>query len=243
MEYTYVIVDSNSHFNRQLEHFLGEYGRFACVSEATTVKEGSNAILKHTPDIVFMHLNEQSTELFQMVRELHQYLEVIPLLIGISKGTEKAYDALKNDFFDYWVIPFDEFDIRKSLLRLKKKIPKPQEPDTLTLKTYQDFRYLDTKDILYLKSDNNNTEFILKDGSVINTYKTLKTYEGSLPQSFVRIHQSYIVNTQYISGISFGKATCMLKVRNLELPFSKSYRPNVNHLQEILSKNTISCLN
>lgn len=243
MDYTYVIIDSDATSNLQLQHYLEEFGDFGRVALSKNSDEGINDILKHSPDVVFLNLNGDAKEYFQMVKELYQYINDIPVLIGISKSKQFAYDAIKNNFFDYWLMPYNEFDIRKSLLRLKKQMPAPAEPETLILKSYQDFQYLNTNDILYLQADNNTTEFFMKDGSVINAYKTLKTYESRLPKNFMRIHQSYMVNTDYISRISYGKAICTLKVRKLQLPFSKSYRSNIDSLKKALSKNTISSLN
>lgn len=243
MEYSYTIIDSDAVSNLQLRAFLEEYGDFNCISLAKTASDGINTILKHSPDIVFINLNEQAASLFQMVMELHQYVNRLPIIIGISKTKEYAYEAIKNNFFDYWLQPYSEFDIRKSLLKLKRKVPKERAPETICLQSYRDFHYLNTKDILYLKADNNTTEFIMKDGTVTNAYKTLKTFENQLPKNFIRIHQSYIVNTDYVSRINFGKSICSLKEVNKPLPFSKSYRDNMDNLKKILSKSSVSSLN
>lgn len=243
MEYTYAIIDSDATSNLQLQHYLDEYGDFSCTAMARNDDEGLNAILKFSPDVVFINLNEKARSFFRMAMELHQYVEQIPLLIGISKTTDYAYEAIKNSFFDYWLLPYNEFDIRKSLLRLKKRMPKEAEPQTICLKSYSDFQYLNTDDILYLQADNNTTEFIMKDGSVTSAFKTLKTFENQLPRNFVRIHQSYIVNTDYISRINYGKSICALRSGQQQLPFSKSYKQNIDGLKKLLSKNTISALN
>ena len=155
----------------------------------------------------------------------------------------RMQEAIKNNFFDYWVLPFDEFEICKSLVRFKKILSKVARPQTLCLKSYRDFHYLSTNDIVYLKADNNATEFIMRDGTINNAYKTLKVFEQQMPTNFVRIHQSYIVNSDYISGISYGRGLCSLKLGKLVLPFSKSYRSNIDELKNLLSKNTISSLN
>jgi DNA-binding LytR/AlgR family response regulator len=243
LEYTYTILDSDATSNLQLQHYLGEYGDFTCAALAKDSMEGINSILKFSPDVVFINLNENAQEYFHMVMELHQYVNNLPVIIGISKSKNYAYDAIKNGFFDYWLMPYNEFDIRKSLLRLKKQVPAKAEPDTLCLKSYRDFQYINTNDILYLQADNNATEFMMKDGTINNAFKTLKSFENQLPKNFVRIHQSYIVNTDYISRISYGKSICTLKQNKMQLPFSKSYRANIDGLKKILSKNTISSLN
>ncbi len=244
MEYSYTIIDSDAASKLQLQSFLEEYGSFACTGFSKTADEGLNHILKYSPDIVFVHLNNQAPCLFQMVTELHQYVSNLPIFIGIAKTKDHAYAAIKNNFFDYWLQPYNEFDIRKSILRLKKSIPEKAEVQhTLCLKSYNDFHFLDTNDILYLQADNNTTEFYMADGTVNNAYKTLKTFENKLPKNFVRIHQSYIVNTDYISRINFGKNNCALKSVKRPLPFSKSYRENMDKLKQILSKSSVSNLN
>ncbi len=243
MEYAYTIIDSDATSNLQLQHYLEEYGDFVHCGLAQNSDAGLNQILKHSPDLVIINLNEDASAHFQMVVEMHLYVKEMPLIIGVAKTKAYAYEAIKNDFFDYWLQPYNEFDIRKSLLRLKKKLPKSTKSQTLCLKSYSDFQYLDTSEILYLKADNNTTEFIMKDGSVTNAFKTLKTFEEQLPKNFVRIHQSYIVNTDYISRINYGKNICSLKDVPKQLPFSKGYRGNIDGLKKMLSKKSISSFN
>ena len=223
--------------------FLEAYDDFVCSGLAKNADDGLNQILKYSPDLVFINLDQKHQSLFQMVVELHQYLTEFPMIIGVSKSKKYAYDAIKNGFFDYWLLPFNEFDIRKSLLKLRKKAPKTREPQTICLKSYNDFQYLNTSEILYLQADNNTTEFFMKDGTVVNAFKTLKTFEKQLPQNFIRIHQSYIVNTDYVSRINFGKNICALKKVEKHLPFSKSYKEKMDQLKKVLSKNSISSLN
>lgn len=243
MDYSYTIIDSDTVSILQLHAFLDEYGDFDCVSSSHNPGDGLNDILKFSPDIVFINLSDEPSTIFHMVMEIHQYVPQLPILIGIASNKDYAYDAIKNGFFDYWLKPYNEFDIRKSLLKLKKRVPKEKANQTICLQSYKDYHYLNTNDILYLKADNNTTEFFMKDGTVTNAYKTLKTFENSLPENFMRIHQSYIVNTNYVSRINFGKSICNLKMVNEHLPFSKSYRENMNNLKKILSKSTLSTLN
>ena len=243
MEYKYSILDSDATSDLQLQHYLAEYDELCLISNARNGEEGLNTILKHSPDLVFIHLNDCSQEYFDMLVKLHQYLEQLPAFIGVSKTKGYAYEAIKNNFFDYWLLPFDEFNIRKTLLKLRKTTPQSEVSKTICLKSYRDYQYLDTNDILYLRADNNATEFVLKDGTIINSYKTLKTYQAQLPHNFIRVHQSYILNTDYVSRINYGKSMCTLKLRKLQLPFSKSYRENVDDLKKALSKNTISAVN
>lgn len=243
MDYTYTIIDSSASSKLQLQLYLQEYEDFTCAGVATSASEGLDIILKFTPDVVLVNLAEDGMEYFQMVTELNQYMPSLPIIIGYATTKKYAYNAIKSGFFDYWILPHNEFDVRKTIMRLRKLHPKHNIPSTICLKSYNDYRYLDTKDILYLKSDNNATDFFMRDGNVVSAFKTLKSFEDVLPTGFVRIHQSYILNSRYVSRINYGKSMCTLKNGQDELPFSKTYKGKIDALKEMLSKTAVGELN
>ena len=244
MEYEYTIINSDDVSSHDLRSKLVDFKELRCAGVAKDCSSGINVILKQMPDVVFINLNENADKCFSMVAELHQYVKFMPILIGVSKNKDFAYDAIKNGFYDYLLEPLNEFDIRKTTLRLQKAELKEQFSNTtLCLKSYKDYRYIDTNEILYLKADNNTTDVFLKNGTSVSAFKTLKTFEDRLPVNFIRIHQSYILNTDYISRINYGKSICALKNVETQIPFSRSYKSNIDGLKKILTKSTITTLN
>lgn len=242
MDYNFSIIDSDAATNLQLQLHLQDYSDFSCVGTAKNSRDGLNHILKFVPDVVLIHLNDLAVENLKMISELHQFMHKLPILIGFSKSRDYAYEAIKYGFFDYWLLPHNEYDIRKTVLRLRKQVPLENVPTTICLKSYRDYHYVSTNEILYLKADSNATDFHMKDGRTISTYKTLKSFEEQLPDNFIRIHQSYILNSDYVSRINYGKNTCTLKIDENQLPFSKTYRQKVDTLKQILSKSSIRTL-
>ena len=106
--------------------------------------------------------------------------------------------------------------------------PNIEQPLVLCIKSYGDYRYIDASDICYFQADNNSTDIHLNNGEMVTAFKTLKHFEGVLPFPFARIHNSYIVNRNYISRIHTGNAVCYIKNTTTKLPFSKSYKENVD---------------
>ncbi len=242
MEYSYLVIAQNAENKVQLNSVLKDFETLHHVGTAKDCDEGFNLVLKLLPDMVLIDLDENPKASFQIAAQLHQYLQQMPLFIGLSKAKNHAYDALKNNFFDYWLLPANEFEVRKTVLKLCKIKSKDEGPTKICLKTYRDYHYIDTNEILYLKADNNATDFILRNGTTISAFKTLKSFEATLPKNFVRIHQSYILNVKYISRINYGRSTCALKNVTNQLPFSKSYRDRIDELKRLLSKNAIDTL-
>lgn len=105
---------------------------------------------------------------------------------------------------------------------------KEEKPLIICVKSYGDYRFIEARDICYLQADNNSTDIHLYNGEMITAFKTLKHFESVLSSPFVRIHNSYIVNIDYVSRIHTGNAVCYIKGTTTKLPFSKSYKENVD---------------
>jgi DNA-binding LytR/AlgR family response regulator len=192
-----------------------------------------------------------------LINELHRYLKVIPKIIITTSKKELAFEALQYDVAGYILKPLARIDFVKSLMRLKKLVPENVVPDSevivsartdeerplvsvhnrtesidqpliLCVKSYGDYRYIDARDICYLQADNNSTDIHLNNGEMVTAFKTLKHFESALSFPFIRIHNSYIVNTSYISRIHTGNAVCYIKNTAIKLPFSKSYKVNID---------------
>ncbi|WP_284651135.1 LytR/AlgR family response regulator transcription factor [Flavobacterium terrisoli] len=104
-----------------------------------------------------------------------------------------------------------------------------QQSLVICVKSYGDYRYIDSNDILYFEADNNSTDIHLNNGEMITAFKTLKHFETVLPQTqFLRIHNSYIINVDQVSRIHTGNTVCYIKNSTTKLPFSKSYKENVD---------------
>jgi DNA-binding LytR/AlgR family response regulator len=118
--------------------------------------------------------------------------------------------------------------IKEKLVSVLQEIPSVDQSLILCIKSYGDYRYIDAKDICFFQADNNSTDIHLNNGEMITAFKTLKHFEGILSHPFIRIHNSYIVNRNYISRIHTGNAVCYIKNTTTKLPFSKSYKANVD---------------
>ena len=200
-----------------------------------------NAILKNKPEIVFINIDSTTINFSEFLFDIIQCREEKPYFITLSTSKEKAFDAYKYDFSDFLMKPLNELSIRKSILKYQKK-HSDRPIETICLRSYKDYQYLNIDDILYLKADNNTTDFYMADGRIIGAYKTLKVFENSLPQTFLRIHKSYIVNTNHISRIHYGKSICLIK-NKFKIPFTKTFIDNIDFINTNLSKDALITLN
>ncbi len=151
-----------------------------------------------------------------------------------SDENEPEIEAIEEDDFEEEAI--ENKPVAKNTLKQEEATHEvtfsdgnsPSKPLIICVKSYGDYRYIKATDICYLQADNNSTDIHLSSGEMITAFKTLKHFEGVLNYPFVRIHNSYIVNIDFVSRIHTGNAVCHIKDSTNKLPFSKSYKENID---------------
>ena len=215
-------------------------------------EEALTLIFKNKPDIIFLDIDGTLDNLPEFLLDITQHCKKQPTFIALSASKGNAYDAYRYDFFDYLLKPLTELTLQRSVLRYQKKhpsniceiaCPKVRICETICLKSNKDYQYLNTIEILFLKADNNTTDFYMKDGSIVGAYKTLKTFENTLPQNFLRIHKSYIINSCCVSRIQYGKSICIIKKPFYKIPFTKTFIENIDTINATLSNRAFITLN
>jgi len=283
MKHTFIIVDDQPESIENVMAIASHFQQLVCLASATTYEDGLNAILEHSPQLVFLEISpddKKSNLSLQLINELHRFLRIVPEIIVITKNKDLAFEAMKYEVLDYLLKPLDVNELRKTILKYEKFVfdnprlftqpktsrtaievvepeiisspPAAESPDSqnstsakiieaipglslalekpliICVKSYGDYRFIEARDICYLQADNNSTDIHLNTGEMITAFKTLKHFEGVLTNPFVRIHNSYIVNVDYVSRIHTGNSVCYIKNTTTKLPFSKSYKENID---------------
>jgi DNA-binding LytR/AlgR family response regulator len=188
--------------------------------------------LKVVPKIIITTSKKELA--FEAIQyEVADYLIKPVQRIDLVKSLLKLKKSIEED--DVYVLPnpVSEKASKNSeesapLAKEVQNIPAVEQPLILCIKSYGDYRYIDARDICYFQADNNSTDIHLNNGEMVTAFKTLKHFEGVLSAPFARIHNSYIVNRNYISRIHTGNAVCYIKNTTTKIPFSKSYKENID---------------
>ncbi len=242
MKYPYIIIDTDKKAIESIQLTLEEHSDYICTGIAKDEETAVNLILERKPALVFLEPDVPGSLtpqcMFFIIGELKKYIDKLPEFIIVTKTSNYAIEGIRHEVLDYILKPFNKNHLRKSLMRFEKRTTIAKEK-TLCFKSYGDYRFINVDDVLYLKADNNATDFVMNNGNKIEAYKTLKHFQNTLPDYFVRIHNSYIINTNYLSRIHFGKAKCSIKNTTELIPFSKSYKNNVEEIRDNLAKNSL----
>ncbi|MCC4922236.1 LytR/AlgR family response regulator transcription factor [Flavobacterium chungbukense] len=257
-KYSYIIVDDDAESILKTKTTAAGFSELSFIASASNFQDGLNLVLEYKPELVFLEIDPKNTSSqlsLTFISELHRFFQEIPKIIVTTKHKEKAFDAIQYGVYDYLLKPVMQIDLRKTILKLNKAdlgskntsleqepvsividndtagIPQNVErPLTICIKSYGDYRYLNAADICYFQADNNSTDIYLNTGEMITAFKTLKHFESILTYPFIRIHNSYVINRNYISRIHSGNAICYLKNSSKKIPFSKTYKANVDQI-------------
>lgn len=183
------------------------------INTAQSVVEAAKILRKSQPDILFLDIMLGDGTGFDV-------LEIFPnlssKLIFVTASDEYAIRAFKFAAIDYVLKPYSEDDLNKAIQRAKAQLQPNKErlsilketlaapeakPDKISLHTLDKIIIVNLDDIVRCEADNNNTIFYLKDSPKVFVTKTLKYFADMLSSyEFLRVHQSHLVNIQFISA-------------------------------------------
>ncbi len=229
MKYPYIIIDDDKDSLELLKSDLDQFSNYFLIGTADNYDDAINLVLEYSPKIVFIEVdpsNSQSNLNIGFINELFRYVKTMPRIVIYSKSKDNAYMAIKNEIFDYLLKPSNMHEVRKTILKFERNVV--DKPSSLCIKSHGDYRFIDNETVVFMQADSNTTDLTLNTGEVVTAFKSLKHFENSLPPEFVRIHNSFIVNINYVARIHLGGNLCFLKNNKKQLPFSKSYKRNVD---------------
>lgn len=121
-------------------------------------------------------------------------------LIFLTAHFEYSMLAFKCKTFDYLMKPIVEFNLIDVLKRLKEDF---FCSNSALVKLNKDF-WIKPNNILFIERNKSKTTVYTKDSTYETNY-SLNSILEELPDSFVRIHRSYIVNQEHVQKINKDK--------------------------------------
>ena len=185
------------------------------VAKIDNVEEAISFLKEETPDLVFLDIELIGGNAFQILEALDS---IAFKIIFTTAYDEFAIKAIKFDTIDYLLKPIDSEELSECIDRFRvgfkkeqvyknalnqvSEINKKEIDKTLLIKTADAQYFLQTKDIVRCQSDGAYTIFHTVDKKIMSA-RNLKYYENILSEhTFVRIHQSHLVNIKYIKTIN-----------------------------------------
>lgn len=239
-KYRVVIVDDDEVSLENLSFELKKDIRFSVSGTARNGKQGKKLIAKVQPDLLFLDVEMPDITGLELLREVRDSIAWNMRVVFYTAYDKYMIQAIREAAFDYLLKPFEEQDLKEILARFVKQAEAGQRtslPTGIPLQTGQTFIvFTPTNDMRALRpaeigffrycSDRKQWEVILNNQPPLALRRGM-TAEQIIQYSpgFVQIHQSYIINIDYLMLIKDNN--CILYPpfdKVTELIVSKKYK-------------------
>ncbi len=219
-----LLIDDEAHCRETLSILLTRYcPDVQIVGQAASGAEGLRAITEHTPDVVFLDVEMPMMNGFEVLETLPAVNFEVIFTTGYD---EYAIRAIRFSALDYLLKPIDKDDLRRAVAKIKPNIAR-QQPEQqmaqqldillqklgqkqpllqkIALPTLNGFELVPVESIVRCEADNNYARVWIKNVKPLLVSRTLKEMEELLAgHSFLRVHQSHVVNlneiVRYVRG-------------------------------------------
>lgn len=240
-KYKVAIVDDDEVSLENISFELKKDIRFSLEGTARNGKQGKKLIIKVQPDLLFLDVEMPDMTGLELLREIRDCVTWNMRVIFYTAYDKYMIEAIREAAFDYLLKPFDERDLKDILTRFIKQVEQEQKttiptcvPPHNTGQTFivftptNDMRALRPAEIGFFRycSDRKQWEVILNNQLPL-TLRRGMTAEQITQYSpcFVQIHQSYIINIDYLMLIKDNKCVLYPPFDQVtELLVSKKYK-------------------
>ena len=231
-----IAIDDEPLALRQIKSYIERLPQLQLCALCSSAYQAQEVLNSESIDLIFADINMPDMSGIDFVRGLQSP----PMVIFTTAYSEYAIEGFRLDAVDYLLKPFSFADFERavkkaiSLFELKQLRDSQQvTAETTPAAETESGEYISIKadykvslvrysDIIYIESVGEYVRLHLTNASPITTLFRLKNMETALPSDrFMRVHRSYIVNLEHITGYARGR----VYLDNEEyVPISGNYR-------------------
>jgi two-component system, LytTR family, response regulator len=243
-----VLADDEVLARQKLLHLLREEQDIEIVGECATAAETIELVGATKPELLFLDIRMPGMDGFDVVGTLSSSNDfTVPFVIFTTAYDQYAVRAFEVNAIDYLLKPFTSDRLRAAIQRVREQAILSKQSlgsgsarrdgnDTYTARIVFKSRgrilFLPVSDIWWIGAEENYVR--ISTGSESHLLReTMVHLEKRLdPQTFLRVHRSFIVNLQYVKEVRTepdGESVVVL-LSGEKIAMSRSYRSRIQDL-------------
>lgn len=202
------------------------YLKFNQIRIASTIKEAIDAIYDQTPDLIITDFYlENGKSALDIFRGLQIPFPIPTIVISTYYNHDVLNQIREINLVDFLPKNASDFEIEKSIILNLNRNEHIQKltilNDFFLVKSGRYLKKIIIDNIEYITVDGKYLK-IFADGSFYMIRSTLNDFIARLPSNFIKMHQSYIVNLNFIQSVNLDENIVNFKVGNA--PFSRTFK-------------------
>ena len=238
------IIDDERDSANALVEQLKRFPRFHVEGVAANATTGIEMIKDVMPDLLFLDVELPEMYGMELLSEVSDDITWTMRVVFYTAHNKYMINALRNSAFDFLLKPIDkkEFEIMISRFLLEYEIKAVQEEKPVIQDTNREssfmvilptgeMRMVKTADVGFFRhiSDRKIWEAVLVTGESVALRRNVSAdFLGSFNKNFIQVHQSYIVNMDYLVMIQDNYCILYQPFENVkEVTVSRKYKKNL----------------
>lgn len=226
-----VIADDEQLARQLLKSYVDKLPQLELVAMCKNAVEVLSVLQDNTVDLLLLDI--QMPDLTGI--DLLKTVQYPPKVIFTTAYKEYALEGFELNVVDYMLKPiaFDRFvrGVNKVQELLNHNANRPysksedvtvQSKDYISIKADHKLYKLNFSDIIYIEGMREYVAFHTNDNKIL-TLESLRNLEDTLPEHFMRVHKSFIVNKDKIQSLSGNQ----IEIKGINIPVGKSYKKEV----------------
>ncbi len=220
-----VIIDDEPLSVALLESYINNCADTLLVQKFTNPIDALNFLETNMPDLILLDVQMPELNGIQLIKILQKKC----LVVLTTAYPEYAVNAFDLDVVDYLLKPIANERFIQAIIKVKEQLAsqkingKPKDDsDWFFVKSEYKMLKVYFKDVLYLEGLRDYVALHTRQCKLL-TLQSMKSFEQNLPPVFVRVHKSYIVNTDEITSVNSNTVL----VGNKIIPIGSVYAQNI----------------
>lgn len=216
---------------QQLAAYIQKVPYLELAAQCQSALEARQFLEQDTVDAIFCDINMPDLNGMDFIKSLI----TPPMVVFTTAYAEYAVEGFKVNAVDYLLKPFGLQDFQRAANRLKERSLPPTPPqkeedtsdDTIFLKTEYRIVKVSISNIRYIEGMSEYLKVHVEgESKPIITLLSMKKIEERLPDYFMRIHRSYIVNLKMIQEVNKNR---IIMDKETFLPIGDMYKDTFQH--------------
>ena len=190
---------------QQIAAYINKVPFLELAAQCQSALEARQFLSDDRVDAIFCDINMPDLNGMDFVKSL----TAPPLVVFTTAYSEYAIEGFKVNAVDYLLKPFGMQEFMRAANRLQERLsvpaaaPAAETDDTLFLKTDYRIVKVNIPDIRYVEAMSEYLKvWIEGETKPIITLLSMKKMEERLPDNFMRVHRSYIINLDKIQEVN-----------------------------------------
>ncbi len=225
MKINCIVIDDEFLARTLLDDYIGKLSSLELIAKCHSATEAMEVLHNEPIDIMFLDIQMPDLTGIDFLKSL----KTKPVVIFTTAYPEYALDGYALDVIDYLLKPisFERFiqAVNKATEQIKliKGGTSKKENEYITIKSEHRIHKVNYVNILFIEGMKEYVIFHLKVGKRIITLERMKNLEENLPNNFMRIHRSYIINKNDVKSL-YGN---MVEIGDHRIDIGKTYKEKV----------------